>query len=144
MSSTFFVVLGGFWRRLIFHVFLIGKKSAKNLKNRACWRPKCVHRLFWGRVCGRGVADGEVRRGQALRSRRMLPEFPENMRTRRFLWGGWGKENLEEFEELEFGELEEGAWILRRRTRVWGSERRHKGDGRLLMCGALPPTHRKG
>jgi hypothetical protein len=71
-----------------------------------------------GRVCGRGVAHGEVRRGQALRSRRMLPEFPENMRTRRFLWGGWGKENLEELGELEFGELEEGAWILRRRTRV--------------------------
>ena len=35
-----------------------------------------------------------------------------------FLWGVWGKENLEELGELELGELEEGAWILRRRTRV--------------------------
>ena len=71
-----------------------------------------------GRVCGRGVARGEVRRGQALRSRRMLPEFPENMRTRRFSLGVWGKENLEELGELELGELEEGAWILRRRIGV--------------------------
>ena len=32
---------------------------------------------------------------------------------------GWrGKENLEELGELELGESEEGAWILRRRTRV--------------------------
>ena len=35
-----------------------------------------------------------------------------------FFFGGWGKENLEEFGELEFGELEEGAWILRRRICV--------------------------
>ena len=66
------------------------KVSYKNLKNRACWRPKGVQTLFLGRVCGRGVAHGEVRRGQALRSRRMLPEFPENMRTRRF-FGGLGE-----------------------------------------------------
>ena len=84
---------------------------------------------IWGRVCGRGVADGEVRRGQALRSRRMLPEFPENMRTRRFLWGVWGKENLEELGELELGELEEGAWILKKENSCSGSERRRKGDG---------------
>ena len=32
---------------------------------------------------------------------------------------------------MELGELEEGAWILRRRTRVWDLERRQKGDGGL-------------
>ena len=42
---------------------------------------------------------------------------------------GLGKENLEELGELELGEFEEGAWILIRRIRVWGLERRQKGDG---------------
>ena len=59
----------------------------------------------------------------------MLPEFPEYMRTRRFLWGGWGKENLEELGELEFGELEEGAWILKKENSGRDLARRHKGDG---------------
>ena len=96
-----------------------------------------------GRVCGRGAAHGEVRRGQALRSRRKLPEYPEATRASDFLCvGGGGEGSLEEFGELELGELEEGAWILRRRTRVWGLERRRQGAGGFKGYRLMPPTPR--
>ena len=57
------MILGGFWRCLIFEVFWIAKKAAKNPEKSGILVPTGAERGILGRPGGRGGATGEVRRG---------------------------------------------------------------------------------
>ena len=57
------MILGGFWRCLIFGVFWTGKKSAKNPEQSDILVPKIVNPGFLGRPGGMRGATGEVRGG---------------------------------------------------------------------------------
>ena len=60
------MILGGFWRCLIFGVFWTGKKSAKNPEKSDIPAQKNEMTVFLGRPGGMRGATGEVRRGPNL------------------------------------------------------------------------------
>ena len=54
--GAFFKILGGFWRKLIFNGFLIGKKSAEKSENGGSWRQDEKSGQLWEGSAAEAVA----------------------------------------------------------------------------------------
>ena len=112
------MVLGGFLRRLTFHVFFDRQKVDQKSENSGMLAAKGRPPAIFGSGLRQG---GGPRRGKERTSSPISADaagVSGKYENQAFFVGVWGKENLEELGELELGELEEGAWILIRRVGV--------------------------